>query len=232
MGLFSKKKKTRSSDSGEYDMFDIVGGTEENLSANQYPELSYDDMGDFDIPDEDQKRDTPKNKEGGSGFRRMIIAGTVLALGIIGAIYFTGDTGSDTEASEQQEEQQEPATDATQPQGDSDSSEVQLKKKDSGVVATEQIGQEYTTSDDGNPINGTGAIMAFDHAYYSKRDGQAARDMFNPKADAYSADYIQRAIDKVPQGTTYSLAITPVRIGEEYKVELSLNLPGSEEPTT
>lgn len=238
MGLFSKKKKgnSLSSDNSDFDMFDIVGDTEENLSADQYPELSYDDMEGFDFPDnEDSTKEKLKSESGGSRFRKTVIVGTIVALGFIGAVYFTGNTDDSEQDEPQQQEQQQlddqPDDSTSSGSQDSESSDPSMKKKDSGVVATEQIGQEYTTSDDGNPINGTGAIMAFDHAYYTKRDGQAARELFNPEAEAYSADYIQRAIDKVPQGTKYSLSITPVRIGEEYDVKLSLSIPGAESPT-
>lgn len=237
MGLFSKKNKNNTlSDNSDYDMFDIVGNTEENLSADQYPELSYDDMEGFDFPEEDSSDKKSTNDSRGSRFRRMFIGGTAVILVFIAALYFTGGDDSsngDDRSSEQQQEQ--PREDVNKSSDDSSSNDPDgkntVKKKDSGVVATEQIGQEYETDDDGNPINGTGAIMAFDHAYYTKRDGQAAREMFNPEADAYNAEYIQRAIDKVPQGTTYSLSITPVRIGEEYKVDLTLNLPGAESPS-
>lgn len=240
MALFSKKKKNpdSSDNNSDFEMFDIIGSEDENLSADQYPELSYDDMEDFNFPD-DTSPSSQKDKDDSSGsrFRRMFIAGTILALIIIGAIYLTGggSDSSDESASEQEtsqsENQEDGGTDSeggeNTSEGDGDSTG---ERKDSGVVANEQVGQEFITSDDGNPINGTGAIMAFDYAYYTKRDGEAARELFNPDADAYNADYIQRAINKVPQGTTYSLDITPVRIGEEYKVKLTLNLPGSEKP--
>lgn len=238
MALFSKNKKsTPSSDNSEFDMFDIVGSSEENLSADQYPELSYDDMEDFNFPDdEEESKNKEKDSDSGSRFRRMFIAGTILALIIIAAVYFT--QGDDSDSSSQGEDQNVSQQDDNNgDNGDNgenkeDSNEENNPNiKDSGVVATEQVGQEYSTSDDGNPINGTGAIMAFDYAYYVKRDGEAARKIFNPDADAYNAKYIQRAIDKVPQGTKHSLVITPVRIGEEYNVELTLNLPGAEEPT-
>lgn len=232
MALFSKKKKsTPSSDNSEFDMFDIVGSSEENLSADQYPELSYDDMENFNFPDdEEESKNKGKDSDSGSRFRRMLIAGTILALIIIAAVYFT--QGDDSNSSQQGEDQNISQQDDNDGENEENSNEEDSSNiKDSGVVATEQVGQEYSTSDDGNPINGTGAIMAFDYAYYVKRDGEAARKIFNPDADAYSAKYIQRAIDKVPQGTTHSLVVTPVRIGEEYNVELTLNIPGNEEPT-
>lgn len=234
MALFSKKKKsTPSSDNSEFDMFDIVGSSEENLSADQYPELSYDDMEDFNFSDdEEESKNKQKDSDSGSRFRRMFIAGTILALIIIAAVYFT--QGDDSDGSSSQEEDQSVSQQDDGNNGDTEGEDNSNKEnpnaKDSGVVATEQVGQEYTTSDDGNPINGTGAIMAFDYAYYVKRDGEAARKLFNPDADAYNAKYIQRAIDKAPQGTTHSLTITPVRIGEEYNVELTLNIPGAKEP--
>ena len=229
MALFSKKNKNNSqpddSHNDDFDMFDVIGSSEENLSADQYPELSYDDMEDFNFPGEEKEDKSQKDGSSGLRFRRMIIAGTILALVIIAAIYFTQDKGSDNSKAEEENISQ-------QEEGDKDSShkEDSPQGKGSGIVATEQVGQDYSTSDDGNTINGTGAIMAFDYAYYVKRDGEEARKIFNPDADAYNAKYIQRAIDKVPQGTTHSLVITPTRIGEEYQVELTLNLPGAESP--
>lgn len=235
MALFSKKKKSApSSDNSEFDMFDIVGSSEENLSADQYPELSYDDMEGFNFPDdEEESKNKEKDSDSGSRFRRMFIAGTILALIIIAAVYFTqgDDSDSSSQGEDQNVSQQDDSNDDNGENKENSNEENNPNIKDSGVVATEQVGQEYSTSDDGNPINGTGAIMAFDYAYYVKRDGEAARKIFNPDADAYNAKYIQRAIDKVPQGTKHSLVITPVRIGEEYNVELTLNLPGAEEPT-
>lgn len=243
MALFSKKKKkpSRSGGGDDFEMFDIVGSDNENLSADQYPELSYEDMEGFNFPDDGDTNPGSKGgkkSSGGMQFRRMIIAGTILALLIIGAIYLTSGDGSggggsegETQETTQSEEQGEGSGSSSDGEGSSGGNEGSGDTKNSGIVVTEQVGQEFSTSDDGNPINGTGAIMAFDYAYYTKRDGEAARKMFNPDADAYNADYIQRAIDKVPQGTTYSLGITPTRIGEEYKVKLTLNLPGAESPT-
>lgn len=233
MALFSRKKKSssqQSSDNSEFDIFDVINDSEENLSADSYPELSYEDMENFNFPDDNEKSGSTKVEDSsGARFRRMIIAGTVVALAIILAVYFTGGNNSDggnQEATQQSTSQENTGEQDGQNSDSQDGDSVNTKN--SGVVAPEQVGKEYVSSDDGNPSNGTGAIMAFDYAYYVTRDGQAARDVFNPDADAYSANYIQREIDKVPQGTTHSLSITPQRIGEQYNVVLTLNIPGAE----
>lgn len=97
-----------------------------------------------------------------------------------------------------------------------------------GINVNEQVGVAYIGNDDGAPVNGTGAILAFDYQYYQKRSGEGVIKNFNPNNTDYSADFVQNYIDQVPAGTQYQLSITPISLGDKYNVILTVVLPGAE----
>lgn len=236
MGLFSKKntkKAQSSSDAADMEDFSEFDGLDDvDFSADTYPTPSYDEIEDDDEYDEytflgfEREPGNPGDSEKqeaeedpGKGFRRMVIAATIFIIAGLG-IYTAVSGGSDNSNPTQTQE----STDSNEgTQGDS-----HVEGGDKGLVVTESVGKTYTSSSDGNPINGSGAILAFDYDYYVNRDGDAAFEHFNPDVNAYSGSYVQEEIDKVPQGTTHELEITPKRIGESYDVVLTIKIPGAD----
>lgn len=75
----------------------------------------------------------------------------------------------------------------------------------------------------GGQGTGTDAIVAYDYAYYFKRNADLASQFFwNNKPD-------QKAIDEnVSKELAYTMEITPIEIGAKYKVILTLKTPGKE----
>lgn len=122
----------------------------------------------------------------------------------------------------------------------------QNEERFDGIVAREQNGVTYSGNVDGSPINGTGAILSFDYSYYTERDGSKVVEDLSPTVGKQVnsgaqplddntkkkyGDFYQTQIDKVPEGTTYTLDITPKRLGEEYEVVLHLDIPNSRKMT-
>lgn len=62
----------------------------------------------------------------------------------------------------------------------------------------------------GATTSGPDAILAFQHAYYSLRDGNQARALVAPDSSVPPADVIQAGISTIPPGTTYCVTITPL----------------------
>ena len=220
MGFFSKKKDNKPSEPDSSDDFSFFEDLDEtDMSSESYPTLDYDEVDNryenldyLGSMNDDQKEFQKEEKPSGKNFRTIAIVITVLIIIGLGAVYAT--SGDDTQTQE-----------TTNSEDENDS---RIEGSKGGLVVTEQVGKAYKGNDDGNPSNGTGAILAFDYDYYTNRDGEEAYKHFNPDADAYSGSYIQRSIDKVPQGTTYELEVTPKRIGEEYDVVLTITIPGAE----
>ena len=224
MGFFGKKKQgdTHQSNDDDFSFFDTIED-DSDFSAENYVELGYGDMDNLGLGGADQisdeavrKANSDEKEEEGVNFTKVIIFITVFVLLGIGAYSLVSNDNSGEPPAQEQQSSEQAGGDAAD------------NGKKTGLVVTEQVGKEFVSNEDGNPVNGTGVILAFDYAYYTKRDGKAARELFNPEAKSYNASYIQREIDKVPQGTTYELSITPQRIGESYVVKLKLNIPGSE----
>lgn len=69
----------------------------------------------------------------------------------------------------------------------------------------------------GNQDSGTGAIAAFEHAYYVQRSGAAAHALVSPEAPSTApftvAANLDAGIATVAAGTTYCLDIDPLRPG-------------------
>ena len=220
MGIFGSKKGTATpSDDDDDPLADIFGLDDDNLSSEYTPSYSYDDdfmgeEGEFvstPPPQEDtsEKAPEPKKKK-----KWPLIAGSVVAV-ILVLIIAGGLAGGGGGGTPEQEK------------GD-ETSDSRIEGSNQGVVVEETVGTAYEGSGDGNPKNGTGAILAFDYDYYVNRDGDKAREHFNPDATSYDGAFIQSAIDKVPQGTKHSLSITPERVGDSYNVILTINIPDSD----
>lgn len=156
----------------------------------------------------------------------MLLVAAVLFVGLITIMLYTGNTSVDNAPGEQ----------------DVSQSEQEQQPNFDGIVVREENGVTYSGNVDGSPVNGTGAILSFDYSYYTGRDGSKVVEDLSPtvgtdtRATGESlsedekkryGDFYQSHIDKVPEGTTYTLDITPVRIGEEYQVVLHLDIPQS-----
>lgn len=103
-----------------------------------------------------------------------------------------------------------------------------IKGDNKGVNVSEEVGTAHTGTENATNTTGTGAILAFDWAYYKDRDGEKALQFFDPANQDYDGDYVQRYIDRVSPATSYDLEITPESLGEKYSVVLTLTLPGYE----
>lgn len=80
----------------------------------------------------------------------------------------------------------------------------------------------------GDQKTGEGVILAFDYAYYVERSGRAARGFMSDTIKETTADTLQGAIDKLPQGAAHCLTITPDR-PNVYKVKLAEYVPDGDE---
>lgn len=218
--MFGKKKRQQSNNEGfEVDeriseLSELV--SDDSFSSSVFVEPGVDDFdsqelsfGLDDRGDRPAKAETKKKSSLGIG-QKIGIGLTIAIAGLIGIGYVAGNQG------EQQQQQQQ-----QQQHSESDSS-----SNTGGVVVQEQVGKTYTGNDNGNQVNGTGAILAYDYAYYTERDAEKARAVFNPEISDYPASYIAPEIDKMLQGTTYTVSVTPREIGKLYDVVLLLEVPG------
>lgn len=207
--MFNRRKASRNGINQDEEIWTQIGG--EDLSAENPPSLS----GRFNPFDEENNlsEQPPSNNDEEVRKRKKIIFSifAVIIAFLLIYVFFLSDPGS-SEVGENSNESTQSVESPT--------------NSFSGVVVNEQIGKEYSGSDDGNPINGTGAILAFDYDYYVNRDGEEALKHFNPNSSSYDGAYIQTHINKVPSGTTYEISVIPERLGEKYNVKLTLNIPG------
>lgn len=80
----------------------------------------------------------------------------------------------------------------------------------------------------GTVDNGSGAIRAFDHAYYAERDGARVASLMvtpNPVPE------IQKWIDDVPVGTEHCVTIASTPDPNAYEVDLRLRMPDGTDGT-
>lgn len=218
-----RKKKSAPSQDGLFDDLDQLLDSDEDFSPEETPHSSYDDIHDIGgfsddpfglgIPDDGLEGNNLKAKE--EAYNRksrkvLFIVIPLMFIVVLGIAFFAmnGNSSSTTGGST------------------TESGNSRIEGGGDGVNINESVGVTHTGSENGNPSNGTGAILAFDHQYYEERSGQGARDNFNPDATSYDAAFIQAAIDRVPGGTEYSLDITPMTIGQRYEVVLTLTIPG------
>ena len=249
--MFGKKKKKASQgfenpdEISQLNELASIGG-ESDLTADYVPgmtEEDFDSMG-FNTDDplipgmsdgssQSQNQSKKKEKSGGSFGKGLAILLTIV-VGVAGLYMYSSksDNGSETPSTDQTNSQNAESPEggergsgngnATTDMGEAKDTGVNLN----GIVVNEEVGKSYTGSELGNPQNGTGAIMSFDYYYYVERDGDKAMQFFNPNVKGYNGPFVQTNINKVPQGTKYKLEITPVNIGKEYDVILTLSIPG------
>lgn len=221
MALFRKKnthpqQKDSFGSDDEIDIFEALDG-ETDLSAQEYPTQSYDDFEGADIEDDilglnsmdEEPRPSKKPKK-----KNPIMFLAIGAIVVIGGGFLVFSTLNSSQ------ESQEPAVD--------DEVNSRVEGSSEGIVVNEELGVTYEGNDNGAPVNGTGAILAFDHAYYVDRDGEKVLEHFNPDVRSYDDAFVQSHINKVPVGTTYSLQVTPLQVGVSYDVTLTLTIPGEE----
>lgn len=239
MGFLNKKNKDTSKDKDDSDLASLLSDESGEDSAIEIGEmldddeigretvmhdLNYDEYGDLDEDESgyvpgiaSEKKVSDKEQEEFERKSKILkIAGGVIAVIMIALIAFVALNGgtSNENNTNQQSQSQEDNKDTNSQGGE-------------GVTVNEQINKPYVGNQNGNAkSSGTGAILAFDYAYYTKRSGKEAIKYFNPDVKAYNAATIQTGIDKVSQGTEYELSITPKVIGEKYEVKLKLSVPG------
>jgi len=93
------------------------------------------------------------------------------------------------------------------------------------VEEPEAAGDGDCRADRGDQKSGAGVIAAFNHAYYSQRNGEAARALATPTSSVQPAPELQKFIDAVPVGTNYCIRTIKLSDGV-YLVDLSLMKPG------
>ncbi|WP_257015105.1 hypothetical protein [Rhodococcus sp. ACPA1] len=79
-------------------------------------------------------------------------------------------------------------------------------------------------ADRGDQKSGAGVIAAFNHAYYSQRNGEAARGLATSTSSVLPGPELQKVIDAVPIGTNYCLRAVELSDGV-YLVDLSVMQP-------
>ncbi|MFD9669487.1 hypothetical protein ACFWAY_49425 [Rhodococcus sp. NPDC059968] len=79
-------------------------------------------------------------------------------------------------------------------------------------------------ADRGDQKSGGGVIAAFNHAYYSQRNGDAARALATPTSSVLPGPELQKVIDAVPVGTNYCLRTVELSVGV-YLADLSVMQP-------
>lgn len=193
-----------------------------------YDDLNLDDLDDNYLDDEnpssEDNNDSVFNKKKiiqiGLAFVALLVV--LIAMLNIGE-KDTGDGNSTEETTSSQAEDNN--------SGENDSSSTQNTEKPvyDGIVVREESGMTYSGNEKGSPTNGTGSILLFDYNYYIEKDAQKVLDNYNPDMkDQFSKEFIQSKIDEPPEGTRYSLDITPITTGDEYDVKLHLDIPGAE----
>lgn len=220
MARFGRKKKKNSPSPEMDDDFGILNDIddEEDYTTSSYAMGSYEDFEGQEIPEDilGIDDDAPVKKEKKKS-KAPIVLGVIIFLfggGLLISQFV--DTAPP----------QEP---------DTETIDTRVEGETEGLVVDEQLGVTYEGSANGSPVNGTGAILALDHAYYVDRDAAAVMEHFDPSLEGFDRSYVQSKvqayIDKVPGGTTHSLSISPRQIGVSYDVVLTLNIPG-EDPAT
>ncbi|MFD9668732.1 hypothetical protein ACFWAY_45405 [Rhodococcus sp. NPDC059968] len=79
-------------------------------------------------------------------------------------------------------------------------------------------------ADRGDQKSGAGVIAAFNHAYYSLRNGESARGLATSTSSVLPSPELQKVIDAVPIGTNYCIRTIELSDGV-YLVDLSVMQP-------
>lgn len=236
-----KKKNNDLPSYEENDDFSYLDNLDDDLlsTGNDVP-LSYEDD-DVDI-DEDylgvnkksKKLSSKSKKEGGKG--KWIGLGVVVAalLGT-GVAMQTGSLDEFLESDTGQTTEEQTSDNEDENNGDKGNTEGKVNKEgegnspefeDTGVVINEKVNETYSGNDNASSQNGTGAILAFAYQMYTERNGEKARQYYNPDAHGYSGEMIQKEIDTtIPEGTQYTMDITPLQLGSQYEAVLKLTVP-------
>lgn len=232
-----KKKDNDLPSYEENDDFSYLDNLDDDLlsTGNDSP-LSYEDD-DVDI-DEDyigvnksSKNSTSKNKNKKEGEKgKWIIIGVIVAalLGTGVAVqngafdeFLESDTGQSS--SDQSSDGNNKQSDGN---GKNQEGSQSTDFEDDGVVINEKVNETYSGSDNASAQNGTGAILSFAYQMYTERNGEKARQYYNPDAHGYSGEMIQKEIDTtIPEGTQYTMDITPLQLGSQYEAILTLTVP-------
>ena len=200
----------------------------ENIEVfGTYDDLNLDDL-DENYLDDENPSSNDKNNDGIFNKKKIIQIGLafVALLVVLIAMLNIGDndTGNGDSTTETTSSQ-------TEDNNGNETSASQNTEKPvyDGIVVREESGMTYSGNEKGSPTNGTGAILLFDYSYYIEKDAQKVLDNYNPDMkDQFSKEFIQSKIDEPPEGTQYSLDITPITTGDEYVVTLYLDIPGAE----
>lgn len=165
-----------------------------------------------------------KRKRGGAG--AMIAAALAVAVIVVGlvAVLLVRVGSSEPEPLTIDFETTAPATTApSTPTTTAPTTTAPVEPPAAGDVKGETI--KVGSGDKGDRKSGSGVIAAYDHAYYVQRSPEAVIKLF-ARGAAPSMEETRNSIDAQPEGTDYSLEITPVVPGKEYKVVLLIRWPG------
>lgn len=168
-----------------------------------------------------------KRKRGGAG--AMIAVAVVVALIVVGAVaaILVNMSSTEPEPLTIDFETTEPTTSAAPtPTTATPTTTAPTTPPAAGDVKGETV--RVGSGDKGDRKSGSGVIAAYDHAYYVQRSPEAVVALF-AKGAAPSLDEARNSIDAQPEGTDYSLEITPVVPGKEYDVVLKVRWPGHPE---
>lgn len=232
MALFGKKNKNNNTHTGsmgdlspeEYDRMIELGAMGKNPASGSMSMVPP-SAGDFDGQDlqfsgmNQNYEDRPQEKKKGDKGKVVLSVAAV----IIGALVALGAYGH---ANQERIEASDTATSQDKDKDKENKSQKSEENSSDAVSVVEKSGKAYKGSENGDRSTGSGAILAFDYAYYVLRDGERVREIFNPDIPTYSASSIQAKIDEMSQGTSHELSITPVEIGKTYDVVLTINIPG------
>ncbi|MFJ1460099.1 hypothetical protein [Nocardia sp. N2S4-5] len=90
---------------------------------------------------------------------------------------------------------------------------------------TKTDGNVTTGNGPGDTASGIGAILAFQHAYYTDRNATLARGFAAPDVNLLPAADLQKAIDEqIPRGTSYCLRIVTAQ-PDRFNVEITEHRP-------
>lgn len=177
------------------------------------------------IDDEVEKKRGAAATSDNGGNRRYYIAAGVLTVCAVAGVYMANrDTGGNSDPTADS-----PDTSVQGAPGPAPATPVNMADINCGNP-NEEVGKAIACAAVGNQDTGTNAILAYDHAFYSKRDGAKAYSLTNqpqndPQKSAAGAKTIQQQINMTACGSKYALTITPKEIGRIYDVTVMVTAP-------